>query len=128
MKYVPFPSSRQASAELIDFIPHLKNNFSELRQWTLRKQVIYTPQPQLKDEFRGEIKAPEPAVVTPQPKVDYDDNYFDSFEDIQQQIQKHAPDIRDNKEDFFEEDPFSIPLNQWREPDWNNENSPCYED
>ena len=130
MKYVPFPSSNQASKELMELIPLLKNSFAELRQWTLRKQVVYTPQPQLKDESESKVETKNIGAITPKPKLDFDIDFFNSFDDSQQQqsIQKHDSNVSEDKGNFFEEDPFSIPLEQWNEHCFDEENSPCYEE
>jgi hypothetical protein len=34
-------------AELIRCFPHLKNNFPELRQWSMRRKLTYTPPPHM---------------------------------------------------------------------------------
>ena len=105
MKYVPFPSSNQASQELIEIIPILKSNFAELRQWTLRKQVVYTPQPHV--EKCVEKALPEPTLLTPQPHFENTSfECFNAFDDDQT--------IQCDKINFFE-DPFSIPLTEWKD-------------
>ena len=112
LKYVPFPSSQQASTELMEFIPRLKGNFSELRQWTLRKQVVYTPQPKFEDTNSHMMANIEHAFAnTPEPKFE---GFFDTFED-DQNVQKE-------RENFFC-DPYSIPLNDWQDNDWDENNN-----
>lgn len=46
MGYNPLPPKNDLVNKLIEFIPNLKNNFSELREWTIRTLTILTPQPE----------------------------------------------------------------------------------
>lgn len=45
--YSTIQSKNDSSTALTDFIPVLKNNFSELREWSVRMFVAATPQPNL---------------------------------------------------------------------------------
>lgn len=47
MKYAPFPLNLRCTSELVERIPRLKNNYSELRQWTMRRRMAQTPEPKI---------------------------------------------------------------------------------
>jgi hypothetical protein len=47
MGYSTLQSRNESSSSLCDMIPLLKNNFNELREWTVRLFVAATPQPNL---------------------------------------------------------------------------------
>ena len=40
-------SRGDTSSQIVDMIPVLRNNFSELRQWTVRQTNVSTPQPMI---------------------------------------------------------------------------------
>ena len=109
MKYVPFPSSNKASTELMELIPKLKTNFAELRQWTLRKQVVFTPQPAM-NVFTAPTN--DNTFQTPEPVLNAND-YFSSFIDDNFQNQQ-VQQSQNSVEEFFK-DPFGIPLSEWTE-------------
>lgn len=46
MGYNPLPPKNELVQQLIEYIPSLKNNFPELREWTIRTQSVMTPQPE----------------------------------------------------------------------------------
>ncbi|EAX99592.1 hypothetical protein TVAG_427560 [Trichomonas vaginalis G3] len=99
LQYSPFPSSNQASKELMEIIPRLKSNFAELRQWTLRKHVIMTPQPNIIHEVT-------PTSLTPVPQID-----FDPSSALPVQTSTEVASVG-SAEPFFDDD-YMLPFQQW---------------
>ena len=93
-----------ASSSLIDRLPILKGNFSELRQWTVRQQTVATPQPSadVDDAIKQIIVKP----ATPEA------SFVDNFElDFARPLYNEDVGI-DNK--FFD-DPICLPMTSWLE-------------
>ncbi|EAY19968.1 hypothetical protein TVAG_402220 [Trichomonas vaginalis G3] len=98
LKYVPFPCSNAASQELVGLIPKLKVNYSELRQWTLRKKGMMTPQPTVRETK----PLPTPIFITPQPKPK-----------VEPLVPQNPDEIK--TEDIFYDDPIMLPMNSWND-------------
>lgn len=97
LQYSPFPSSNQASKELMEIIPRLKANYAELRQWTLRKHVIMTPQPNMAHEVT-------PTSLTPIPQIDYGNTQF--------AVPPPTETVSSVGETFYDDD-YMLPFTQW---------------
>jgi len=97
MGYNPAVSGGDFSSALMEKIPFLKGNFSELRQWTIRQQSVMTPQP----IHCSELEMPKNKQLTsPQP----------SFEAItSSSSNENLPENNDSS--LY--DPFSLPLEDW---------------
>ncbi|EAX87378.1 hypothetical protein TVAG_024440 [Trichomonas vaginalis G3] len=98
LKYVPFPCSNAASQELVTLIPKLKVNYSELRQWTLRKKGIMTPQPMVHENK----PLPTPIFITPQPEPK-----------VNAMVQPRKEEAK--TDDFFYDDPIMLPISGWND-------------
>ena len=103
------------SNQIIEMIPMLKDNFPELRQWTVRQLSTWTPQPSLpKVDPIPPVKA-SPSI-SPQPQAP---NYFQfptsasytsGFNDATQ-MDYNQDDL--NQGSSFYDDPFALPLQEW---------------
>lgn len=103
LKYIPFPCSNAASQELVSLIPKLKVNYSELRQWTLRKKGVMTPQPVVHENK----PLPTPILFTPQPEPKT----------------SSSTQIKDEpkNDNFFFDDPIMLPISGWSPAAWNDD-------
>jgi hypothetical protein len=64
--YGTIPSGCDAAAPLLTFFPFLRDNFAELRKWTVRQQMSATPNPEpLLTEIREHYSGRE--CITPPP-------------------------------------------------------------
>ena len=126
LEYVPFPCSAAASTELIDQIPKIKENYGELRQWTLRKKVIMTPQPNV--NYTKPIT--QPTFNTPQPLPPKQNiiPFYDELPPLPEANQQKpnspkSPKQANDEADFFD-DPFMCPIDGWSfSKDSDNESS-----
>ena len=102
MGYSPSTTGGDTSNSLVDKIPLLKGNFSELRQWTVRQQCVSTPQPLsnpiLNTPNISTFYSPAPNVT-----IDIPYNKIDTGDTI-----KFEPDENN--------DPFCLPMNSWPSP------------
>ena len=109
MGYNPTAASGDQSTILIEKLPILKGNFSELRQWTVRHQMSSTPQPI--SNFNQVQNIPP---ISPSPQLNTDNIIFD-YSTFQNELQfKNEPQC-----DYFC-DPFSLPLDGWVDQNENN--------
>lgn len=107
------------SNQLAEMIPILKNNFPELRQWTVRQAGVSTPQPML-PKFENQPILPQ--IVSPQPALN---NYFPDFPTSSSIPTLDTPMFSDDPgldlpipemkrtSSFFLEDEFCCPLQDW---------------
>ena len=105
--YNPSASPGDVNASLIEKIPLLKGNFSELRQWTVRQQSITTPQPMINKNFRESRATP---FMSPEAHVPNGDIF--NLPAIQPQISPNI--VKDGGNDLYF-DPFCLPMNDWNE-------------
>lgn len=106
LQFMHFPCSAETSKELIEFIPTLQTNSCELKQWTMRRQVVLTPQPTLHFEHNSFSLANEQKnKETNEHKKSNDDDCKEYKEEAIEQ-EAHLG--------FFE-DPFSTPMEEWIE-------------
>jgi hypothetical protein len=106
MGYNP-ASSVDVNASLIEKMPILKGNFSELRQWTVRQQCVSTPQPKVKSQIK---QLQPPAFMSPAANIPIEDYVFDPIPSSQSQ--EIVNDI--NQSSIFH-DPLCLPMNDWTE-------------
>lgn len=62
MGYSTLQSRSESSGALSDTIPLLKNNFNELREWTIRQFIANTPTPQLTSQMPYPGFSPMPTI------------------------------------------------------------------
>lgn len=79
--YGTLPAGADSATSLIKVFPHLKCNFPELRQWTIRQKVSQTPEPsmlveyfhnQRKNQQQAQINKTE--YISPAPSLEIDQN------------------------------------------------------
>ena len=101
MGYSPTSSGGDTSSSLIEKLPLLKGNFSELRQWTIRQLFVSTPQP---------ISIPNKPLyhtipfLSPAPSIS---------EPLLSSYNLESKNLIDSNEFDLFDDPFSIPINNW---------------
>ena len=106
MGYSTVMSRGDTSSQLVDMIPILRNNFSELRQWTVRQTNVSTPQPMIARDHP--ILAP--LSVTPMP--------FSGIP-VSISLPQTSPMVVEDEGDFFE-DALALPLMDWTNPSSGN--------
>ena len=89
MGYNTVQCRTEFSQPLIDQIPILKNNFNELREWTIRQYVASTPTPQYGADinyfYNAMMQSPMPTFFSPMPQTNFvpfmssDGQNFQSF-------------------------------------------------
>ena len=104
MGYNPSTSTGEVNNALIDKIPILKGNFSELRQWTVRQQGAATPQPKLIKQIQEAQAVP---FFSPAAKPPSDQDIFDSLPTSQSYDFTHQDDT------LIFDDPLCLPMNNW---------------
>lgn len=68
MGYSTLQSRSESGNQLSDTIPLLKNNFNELREWTIRQFVATTPNPQIQMGAQPSQKQVQMSMPSPQPQ------------------------------------------------------------
>ncbi|KAK8886737.1 hypothetical protein M9Y10_042205 [Tritrichomonas musculus] len=115
MGYSAVTCRGDTSNQIVEQIPMLKNNFPELRQWTVRQMNTWTPQPTLAHvDPIAPIKAN--ISVSPQPQTN---SFFHLTPStscptglVDSAVDLMTPDY-DNNNTFFFDDDFSLPLQSW---------------
>ena len=73
MGYNTVQCRTEYSQPLIDQIPILKNNFNELREWTIRQYIAHTPTPTIPFDptqmYSAMMQSPMPAFYSPMPQM-----------------------------------------------------------
>lgn len=102
MGYSTVMSRGDTSSQLVDMIPILRNNFSELRQWTVRQTNVSTPQPMIA-RYQPMVA---PLSATPMP-----------FSGIPMSISlpQTSQIVPEDDTDFFG-DALALPLMDWTNP------------
>ena len=118
MGYNPTTSAGDVNNALVDKIPILKGNFSELRQWTVRQQGAATPQPKLTSQIKQAQAVP---FMSPAAKPLSDQDMFESIPASQ------SYDFTQQNDTFIFDDPLCLPMNDWTEEN-NNFNDDFYYD
>lgn len=70
MGYGTVPPGSESGAAVVHYFPILRDNFAELRQWTVRKKMSMTPTPDLMRLLapsKEEVPPREPDFITPPP-------------------------------------------------------------
>lgn len=112
MGYNPTSTAGDVNSTLVEKMPILKGNFSELRQWTVRQQGVATPQPKVKTQ----IKPIQPIVfMSPEANVPAENDMFDQMPNSQSQEI-----INDFDQSSIFHDPFCLPMNNWAEESRND--------
>ena len=121
MGYSAVTCRGDTSNQIVELIPMLKNNFSELRQWTVRQLNVYTPQPPLPkvEAFPMKVQSNSPA-----PQINFYQNPIASVSCPNYLDQSPSDTIygqQDTDEtlthnDFYS-DPFVLPLRSWIDND-----------
>jgi hypothetical protein len=101
MGYSSVTSRGDTSKQLIEYVPKLRGNFSELRQWTVRQISAQTPQPPAPII----VERPRRTPIPPEPTCDLEDwpPAFPAIEKPQEQ------------ENSFFDDELTLPLLDWVE-------------
>lgn len=118
MGYSAVTCRGDTSNQIVELIPMLKNNFPELRQWTVRQMSTWTPQPTL--PHVDPMPAIKPSIsVSPQPQTN---TYFhiptsvscptSLTETIADPLSQEN---LDNNYSSFFDDIFALPLRDWEE-------------
>jgi hypothetical protein len=114
MGYSSVTSRGDTSKQLIEFVPKLPGNFSELRQWTVRQISAQTPQPAAPvviEPARKKPVSPEPACI---------DECEPGFSEGLKRCENDT---------YFFDDEFALPLVDWIETKGEERHEPpCLDD
>jgi hypothetical protein len=73
MGYGTIPAGCDAACALLDYLPGLRGNFTELRKWSVRQKIAHTPGP---PETASLLLPETPAFITPPPLLPGDLDAF----------------------------------------------------
>jgi hypothetical protein len=99
MGYSSATSRGDTSRQLIEYVPKLRGNFNELRQWTVRQINAHTPQP------------PVPIAIGPQRRIPISPEPMHDLEDWEPAFPV-AENLRQPENSFFD-DELTLPLVDW---------------
>jgi hypothetical protein len=105
--YGMVPSGSDAAAPLLTYLPFMRGNFNELRQWTVRQKLAATPPPQPAAVYA----VPEPRYITPPPGEPSDfDGLSLNFSETFAVAEAKFPTSDDDQKPFAHvfDDPFSF--------------------
>ncbi|OHT04788.1 hypothetical protein TRFO_06244 [Tritrichomonas foetus] len=102
------------SNQIVELIPMLKNNFPELRQWTVRQMNAWTPQPSLMHtDSVPPIKASASISPQPQPQTYFNMPTSQSIPSGFVDSMISSPQDEMHQSASFFDDPFALPLQEW---------------
>lgn len=100
MGYSALALKNEYNQDLFKIIPYLENHFTEMREWSVRQQSAFTPQPEL-PEFENNFQTkPLSEMTTPMPNYSYQ-----PYEDIKTDIEKEKK--LESDYEFFD-DPYAL--------------------
>lgn len=118
MGYSAVTCRGDTSNQIVELIPMLKNNFPELRQWTVRQMNTWTPQPTL--PHVDPVPAIKPSIsISPQPQTN---SFFHLTPSVScptglndnniEPLLQGNPEPSNDYSSFFD-DIFALPLQDW---------------